>query len=93
MTVQDIKSNYQVIESTVVEKTKRLRQDEQERYKPTLEQIEVLKKFLKSEAAQRKETGQVFQKIIDKKSQELIDFFKVEYMEKIKMMRERLNQF
>lgn len=55
-TLKDLKDNYLSIESQIVQETKKQRDSNIEKYAGVLEKIQSLKKLLKTEIEQRKNT-------------------------------------
>ena len=56
-------------------------------------QIEQLRKFLKSEVATRKETEMEFERVIERRTGEIVEAFNVGYLNGLYEMRERMGEF
>ena len=76
-----------------MENTKKQRQDQVDKHKPILEQIDSLKQFLKSEVANRKEAEIHFEKLIETRLHEIEEQFNIRYLNSLYQMRDRIKQF
>lgn len=65
--LNDVKKNYEQIEVQIAESAKKHKQEQGERFQNAMGQVESLKKYLKSEVANRKETEIHFDKAIETK--------------------------
>ena len=91
--MKDLKENYETIENTVIENTKKTQKDEIERHREVLTHIENLRQFLKSEVANRKETEFHFERKIEKRSNEIAEQFNITYLNNLYQMRDKLKSF
>ena len=58
-----------------------------------LTQLEALRRFLKSEVATRKETELHFERVIEKRIEEITEDFTVTYMNQLYEMRKKVKEF
>ncbi|CDW73102.1 UNKNOWN [Stylonychia lemnae] len=92
-TLKDIKQNYQAMESQIVEMTKKQRQDQLDKHKTVLAQIDALKQFLKSEVANRKETEQHFNQTIEARVAQITEQFNITYLNQLYEMKDQIGKF
>eukprot|EP00347_Sterkiella_histriomuscorum_P010827 403374775 len=92
-TLKDLKQTYQQMESQIVESTKKQRQDQLDKHKNVLGQIDALKQFLKSEEANRKQTELHFNDLIDNRITHITEQFNIQYLNQMYEMRDQINRF
>eukprot|EP00347_Sterkiella_histriomuscorum_P021135 403335123 len=92
-TLKDLKQTYQQMESQIVESTKKQRQDQLDKHKNVLGQIDALKQFLKSEEANRKQTELHFNDLIDNRITQITEQFNIQYLNQMYEMRDQINRF
>lgn len=91
--LKGLKENYEQLESQIVENTKRQRQDQIDKHKEVLTQLEALRQFLKIEVANRKETELHFERQIEKTTASIAEQFNITYLNGLFEMRDRIKSF
>lgn len=91
--IKELQDNYYLIEGQIASETIKQQATQKERYSQVLDKIQVLKKLLKIEVEQRKNTEVHLKAQIEEKSKQILARFSADYLNKLQVMQVEIGKF